>query len=113
MDKIKGFINDLTGGDGKVDANDIQNAAGDVNMDNLMEKAEGLGLGDLGGKLEQFGISGSDLEVLSKINFPVDKAEIVSALKTAGVSDSLTSLVEKVPDGIIESLNDLRDKLPI
>lgn len=109
MDKIKGFINDLTGGDGKLDGDDLKN----VDVNDLQAKAKDLGLGDLGGKLEQFGISSGDLEALTRIDFPVDKAEVVSALKAVGVSDSLISLVEKVPDGMIESLNDLRDKLPI
>lgn len=109
MDKIKGLFNDLTGGDGKVNADDLKN----VDVNDLRAKAEDAGLGDLTGKLDQLGIGASDLEVLTKLDFPVDKNQIVSTLKTAGVSGTLISLVEKAPDQVFDSLNDLRDKLPI
>lgn len=101
MDKIKGFIDGLTGGDGKVDATDLQNAAGD------------LDLGALGGQLENLGIGGMDLGVLGGLDFPLDKAEIISALKSANVSDQLVSLLDKVPDQVYDSLMDLQKKLPL
>ena len=101
MDKIKGLFNDLTGGDGKVDSGDLQNAA--KNAD----------LGDLQAKADQFGLGGFDLEALGKLDFPLDKQEIISSLKTAGVNDQLISLLDKVPDQVYESLTQLQEKLPI
>lgn len=109
MDKIKGLFNDLTGGDGKLDGDDLKN----VDVNDLQAKADQAGLGDLTGKLDQLGIDSKDIETLSKLDFPVDKTEVISALKTAGVSGSLIGLVEKAPDQVFESINDLRDKLPI
>lgn len=113
MDKIKGFISGLTGGDGKVDVDDIKNAAGDVNLDDLKAKADELGLGDLANKAEELGISNLDLTALAGLSFPIDKAGIVSALRSANVSDKLLSLVEMVPDQVFDSLTDLQKKLPI
>lgn len=109
MDKIKGFINDLTGGDGKLDANDLKN----VDVNELHGMAEQAGLGDLSGKLESLGIGKVELGALSGLNFPLGKDEIISALKSAGVNDQLLSLLEKVPDQVYASLEELQKKLPI
>ena len=113
MDKIKGFINDLTGGDGKVDADDIKKAAGDLDLGDLQAKAEEFGLGDLAAKADQLGIGNLDIAALGGLSFPLDKAGIISALKSANVSDSLLGLIEKVPDQVFDSLADLQKKLPI
>lgn len=101
MDKIKGFINDLTGGDGNLDANDLSNAAKDVNVDDLKNQAENLGLGDM------------NLDLLTSLEFPLTKEEVVSQLKAAGANGTLVSIVEQVPDQVYGTLNELREKLPI
>lgn len=109
MDKIKGFINDLTGGDGKLDADDVKNIDGNQ----VKDMAEGAGLGDLTAKLENLGIGNLDIASLSRLDFPLDKTEIISTLKSAGVSDQLVSMLDKIPDQIYETLEDLQMKLPI
>lgn len=101
MDKIKGFINDLTGGDGNVDRNDIDNARNNTNVEDLKAKADDLGIGNI------------DLDLLKSLEFPLTKQEVVSQLKAAGANDMLIGLVEKVPDQVYENINELRDKLPI
>lgn len=100
MDKIKGFINDLTGGDGKLDGDDISNASRNANVEDLKSKADSLGLGNI------------DLDLLKSLEFPLTKDEIISQLKAAGTNDTLLSVVEKVPDQVYENINQLRDKLP-
>lgn len=97
MDKIKGFINDLTGGDGN----------------ELKGTAEDAGLGDLTGKLENLDIGSFDISALSRLDFPLDKTEIISTVKSAGVSEQLVSMLDKIPDQIYETLEDLQMKLPI
>lgn len=109
MDKIKGLFNSLTGDDGKLDTNDLKN----VDINNLSAQAEELGLGDLTNKLQGLGIGNMDIAALGKLDFPLDKQEIISSLKSAGVSDQLVSLLDKVPDQVYESLLQLQDKLPI
>lgn len=101
MDKIKGFINDLTGGDGNVDRNDIDNVRNNANVEDLKAKADDLGMGNI------------DLDLLKSLEFPLTKQEVVSQIKAAGANDMLVGLVEKVPDQVYENINDLRDKLPI
>lgn len=101
MDKIKGFINDLTGGDGNVDRNDIDNVRNNANVEDLKAKADDLGIGNI------------DLDLLKSLEFPLTKQEVVSQIKAAGANDMLIGLVEKVPDQVYENINELRDKLPI
>lgn len=101
MDRIKGVFTDLTGRDGKFDSTDARAHVGDGDLGNLQARAEELGIGNL------------DLEALGRLDFPLDKAEIISALKTANVNQQLISLVEKVPDQVYESLAHLQEKLPI
>lgn len=101
MDKIKGFINDLTGGDGNVDRNDIDNVRSNANVEDLKAKADDLGIGNI------------DLDLLKSLEFPLTKQEVVSQIKAAGANDMLIGLVEKVPDQVYENINELRDKLPI
>lgn len=97
MDKIKGFINDLTGGDGKVSADDIKN----VDVNDLKTQAEDLGIGNI------------DLDLLKSLEFPLTKDEVVSQLKAAGANSTLVSIVGQVPDQAYNSINELREKLPI
>lgn len=84
MDKIKGIFNDLTGGDGKLDSSDVQAQIGD------------LGLNDL-----------------KDLTFPITKAEVLETLRANGSSDLLIQAVEKVPQDTFNTLNDLKEKLPI
>lgn len=84
MDKIKGIFNDITGGDGKLDSSDVQAQIGD------------LGLNDL-----------------KDLTFPITKAEVLETLRANGSSDLLIQGVEKVPQDTFNSLNDLKEKLPI
>lgn len=107
MDKIKGIFNSITGGDGKLDADDLKN----VDVNNLMSQAEELGLGDLAAKADQLGIGNLDIAALGKLNFPLDKAGIISAVKSAGVSDSLVGMLDKIPDQVYDTLQDLQKKL--
>lgn len=108
MDKIKKIFNDVTGGDGKVDADDLKN----VDLNDVTAAASDLGLGDLDlGKLQNLGIGGADLSALSGLKFPLDKAGIISALKSANVSDQLLSLLEMVPDQVFNTLADLQKNL--
>lgn len=96
MDKIKGIFNDINGGDSKLDGDDLKN----VDVNELKKNAEDLGIGKY------------DVEALTKLSFPLEKNEVVSNLKAAGVSDQLVGLVEKVPDQLFENLDQLRAKLP-
>lgn len=84
MDKIKGIFNDITGGDGKLDSSDVQAQIGD------------LGLNDL-----------------KDLTFPITKAEVLETLRANGSSDLLIQAVEKVPQDTFNTLNDLKEKLPI
>lgn len=109
MDKIKGLFNSITGGDGKIDSGDLKN----LNSSELRAQAEQMGLGDLAAKADQLGIGNFDIAALGKLNFPLDKAGIISALRSANVSEQMISLVEKVPDQVYDSLVELQKKLPI
>lgn len=84
MDKIKGMFNDLTGGDGKVDSSDIKAQLGDIGIDDLKD-----------------------------LTFPITKAEVLETLRANGSSDLLIQGVEKIPQDTFNSVNDLKDKLPL
>lgn len=83
MDKIKKIFNDVTGGDGKVDAADLKNQIGDLGLDDLKD-----------------------------LNFPVTKSEILSLLKENKVSEAVISAAEQLPDETFNSINDIKAKLP-
>lgn len=84
MDKIKGFINDLTGGDGKLDSSDVKAQIGDLGLDDL-----------------------------KSLEFPITKAELLETLRANGSSELLIQAVDKVPADTFNSINDLKSKLPI
>ena len=107
MDKLKGIFNSITGSDGKLDADDLKN----IDVNDLKAQAESLGLGDLAAEADQLGIGNLDIAALGSLNFPLDKAGIVSAVKSAGVSDSLVGLLDKIPDQVYDTLQDLQKKL--
>lgn len=83
MDKIKKIFNDVTGGDGKVDASDIMNQVGDLGLDDL-----------------------------KNLSFPITKEEIIEVLKQNNASSALIAGVEQIPADKFESLNELKGKLP-
>ncbi len=84
MDRIKGMLNDLTGGDGNVDSSDIKAQIGDLGLDDLKD-----------------------------LSFPITKAEVLETLRNNGSSSLLINAVEKVPADTFNSLNDLKAKLPL
>lgn len=84
MDRIKGMLNDLTGGDGKLDSSDVKAQIGDLGLDDLKD-----------------------------LSFPITKAEVLETLRNNGSSSLLINAVEKVPADTFNSLNDLKSKLPI
>lgn len=84
MDMIKKLFNDVTGGDGKLDAQDIKNQLGDLGIDDLKD-----------------------------IKFPITKKGIIDILKENKASSALIMAAEQLPDTTYESLNDIKDKLPI
>lgn len=98
MDKIKNFIGDFTGGDGRTDREEMSKNA---NVEDLKSRADDLGMGNI------------NLDMLKSLEFPLAKQEVVSNLKAGGANDTLLGLVEKVPDQVYESIDQLRDKLPI
>lgn len=100
MDKIKGIFNDLTGGNDDLNPRDVKDQPGNTGVDDLKAKADDLGIGNL------------NLEMLSSLEFPLTKQEVLSQLKGAGADDRLVGLVEQVPDQVYNTLNDLKDKLP-
>lgn len=101
MDRIKGLFNDLTGGNKDLDSRDVKDQPGNTGVDDLKARAENLGL------------SGLNLEMLSSLEFPLTRQEVLSQLKGAGADDRLIGLVEQVPDQVYDTLNDLKAKLPI
>lgn len=101
MDRIKGIFNDLTGGDSDLEPRDVKDQPGNTGVDDLKAKANDLGIGDL------------DLEMLSSLEFPLTRREVLSQLKGAGADERLIALVEKVPDQVYNTLNELKAKLPI
>lgn len=82
MDKIKGFIDDLKGDDGKLGLDDITGQVGNI------------GLGDL-----------------KDLSWPVEKAELVSMLEQRGTNEQIISAVERVPQDRFDSLADLKSKI--
>lgn len=84
MDRIKGLFNDLTGGDGKLESSDIKAQIGDLGLDDLRD-----------------------------LTFPITKNEVLETLRNNGSSSLLIEAVEKVPADTFNSLNDLKNKLPI
>src|SRR5690554_6077425 len=100
MDRIKGMFDDLTGGDDNLDSGDVKDQPGNTGVDDLKARANDLGIGDL------------NLELLSSLEFPLTKQEVLSQLKGAGADERLVALVEKVPDQVYNTLNELKDKLP-
>lgn len=99
MDKIKKMFDNLTGGDGKVDASDIENTVGDLQNTNLQD----LKLGDM-----DLGI----LQDLTKLDFPITKAEVVQFLKDKNASGTVIAVVQQAPEEIFNTVNDLRKHLP-
>lgn len=99
MDKIKKMFDNLTGGDGKVDASDIENTVGDLQNTNLQD----LKLGDM-----DLGI----LQDLTKLDFPITKAEVVQFLKDQNASGTVIAVVQQAPEEIFNTVNDLRKHLP-
>lgn len=83
MDKIKKIFDDITGGDGKLDASDIKSQLGDLGLDDLQD-----------------------------IKFPITKQEIIDILKENKASSALIAGAEQLPDETFNSLNDLKSKLP-
>ena len=84
MDNIRGVFNSITGDDDKQDASDIQAQLGETGLDDLKD-----------------------------LTFPITKAEVLETLRANGSSDLLIQAVEKVPQNTFNSLNDLKEKLPI
>ncbi|MCA9833546.1 MAG: DUF2795 domain-containing protein [Thermomicrobiales bacterium] len=83
MDKLKKIFNDVTGGDGKIDAEDIKGQLGDLGLDDL-----------------------------TKLQFPIDRAGIIKILKENKASEMLVMAAEKLPDETFDSVNDLKKHLP-
>ncbi|MCO5218210.1 MAG: DUF2795 domain-containing protein [Thermomicrobiales bacterium] len=80
---IKKLFNDVTGGDGKLDAEDIKNQLGDLGVDDLKD-----------------------------LKFPITKKGIIDILKENKASSTLIMAAEQLPDATFESLNDLKKHLP-
>ncbi len=48
---------------------------------------------------------------LEEITFPVDKAELIDQVADSGAPDEIVSVLERIPDGIYERVEDVTEVL--
>lgn len=78
------MFNDLTGGGDKTDSSDVQAQLGETGLEDLRD-----------------------------LTFPITKAEVLETLRANGSSSILIDGVEQIPQDTFDSLNDLKEKLPV